>query len=111
MIVSMLQNLVLGQFLIGTILKKIIFFEIIPPFLRLILLRATKTNINQEEKTMEAMSHTGLIVKGEKQTPYEVETYHENGSTRLLVITEVPIFDKQGNMIAVEGIVQHITDN
>jgi len=111
MIVSMLQNLVLGQFLIGTILKKIIFFEIIPPFLRLILLRATKTNINREGKTMEAMRHSGMIIKGGKQPPYEVETYHKEGSTRLLVITEVPIFDKQGNMIAVEGIAQNITDN
>jgi len=54
--------------------------------------------------------HTELSIKGEKQLPYEVELIHKNHDTRLLEVTEVPVFDEQGNVIAVEGIAHDITE-
>ncbi|MEE9612293.1 MAG: response regulator, partial [Desulfatiglandales bacterium] len=54
--------------------------------------------------------HTELSIKGEKQPPYEVEIYHKDGSTRYLEVTEEPVLDKDGNVIAVEGIAHDITN-
>jgi PAS domain S-box-containing protein len=55
--------------------------------------------------------HTLLSIKGEKQPPYQVEIYHQDRSRRLLEITEVPVFDGQGRVIAVEGIAHDITEH
>jgi PAS domain S-box-containing protein len=54
--------------------------------------------------------HTELCIKGENQPPYEVEIYHKKNSVRLLEVTEVPVFDRQGHVIAVEGIAHDITE-
>ncbi|MHC4269768.1 MAG: PAS domain S-box protein [Planctomycetota bacterium] len=55
------------------------------------------------------IKHTGLSLKGIKQPSYEVEIYHNNGSVRTLKVQEVPVFDEEGNVIAVEGIAEDIT--
>ncbi|MCP4251845.1 MAG: PAS domain S-box protein [Candidatus Scalindua sp.] len=52
--------------------------------------------------------HTELSTKGIKQSPYEVEIYHKDGSIRSLLVQEVPVCDDNRNVIAVEGIAQDI---
>ena len=54
--------------------------------------------------------HTELSMKGEVQPPYELEIYHKDGNIRLLEISEMPVFDDPGNVIAVEGIAHDITE-
>ncbi len=65
----------------------------------------TKNPINQK-----AIEHTNLSLKGIVQPPYEVELYHKNGSILRLETLEFPVFDKEGNVIAVEGIARDITE-
>ena len=53
---------------------------------------------------------TELAIKGIKQEPYFAETYHKDGSIRLMEITETPVFDDNNNVIAVEGIAHDVTE-
>jgi signal transduction histidine kinase len=55
------------------------------------------------------MKYTDLSISGIKQPPYEVELYHKDGSIRTLKVREVPVFDNNHNVIAVEGIAEDIT--
>ena len=65
----------------------------------------TDNPINQK-----AMEYTMAALRGEKQSPYESEFYHKNGTRCYLRATEVPVLDEQGNVLGVEGIVQDITE-
>lgn len=56
-----------------------------------------------------ALEHTDLSLKGIKQPPYELEIYHKDGSKHTLKVQEVPVFDKNHKVIAVEGIAEDIT--
>jgi PAS domain S-box-containing protein len=56
------------------------------------------------------VQHTELSIKGIKQLPYEVEVNHKDGTIRTLQVQEVPVFDKNGKVIAVEGIAEDITE-
>ncbi len=58
----------------------------------------------------EVIKHTDLSLKGIKQPSYEVEIYHNNGSLRILKVQEVPVFDEEGRVVAVEGIAEDITE-
>ena len=58
----------------------------------------------------EGIHHIKLGIKGEKQPPYEVEIYQKDGGTRYLEVTEEPVFDKNGSVVAVEGIAHDITN-
>lgn len=58
----------------------------------------------------EVVQYTNLSIKGIKQPPYNVEIYHKNGSIRTLRVQEVPVFDSKGDVIAVEGIAEDITE-
>ena len=57
-----------------------------------------------------ALKHTDLSLKGIKQPPYELEIYHKDGSQHTLKVQEVPVFDRNHKVIAVEGIAEDITD-
>lgn len=57
----------------------------------------------------EVERHTELSIKGIQQPPYEVEIYHKNGSIRWLSVSESPVFNDTGEVIAVEGIAHDIT--
>jgi PAS domain S-box-containing protein len=48
-------------------------------------------------------------IKGFRQSPYEIEVYHKDGSTRWLEVSETPIFDTNGNVVGVEGVAHNIT--
>ena len=56
-----------------------------------------------------ARRHTENSIKGEVQPSYEIEIYHKNGEKIWLNVSEVPVFDEQGNVISVEGIAQDIS--
>jgi two-component system cell cycle sensor histidine kinase/response regulator CckA len=57
------------------------------------------------------VGHTELSIKGIKQPPYEVEIYHKDGTIRLLHVQEVPVFNNNRKVIAVEGIAKDITEH
>ncbi|HAG50503.1 MAG TPA: hypothetical protein DHU69_04680 [Deltaproteobacteria bacterium] len=54
--------------------------------------------------------HTELSIKGIPQPPYLVEIFHKDRTTRWLEITEVPVVNKKGKVIAVEGVACDITE-
>ena len=55
-------------------------------------------------------AHTARSIAGDKQPPYKVEILHKNGAVRMLEVSESPIFDAAGKVVAVEGIAHDITD-
>ncbi|MHC5075695.1 MAG: PAS domain-containing protein, partial [Planctomycetota bacterium] len=58
----------------------------------------------------EVVERSDLSIQGKLQPPYEVEIFHRDGSIHRLEVSEAPIFDKEGAVIAVEGIAHDITD-
>jgi PAS domain S-box-containing protein len=58
----------------------------------------------------EVVRHTELSIKGIKQPSYEVEIYCKDGYTRWLEVNEVPVFDANGSVLAVQGIAHDITE-
>ncbi len=63
----------------------------------------SRINENVEE-------YTNAALRGEKKDPYEAEFFHKNGSLVRLRVTEVPVFDDNGTVLGIEGIVQDITE-
>ncbi len=57
----------------------------------------------------EVEKHSALSMQGVQQPPYEVQIFHKDGSIRWLEVSEIPIFDANKNVIAVEGIAHDIT--
>jgi PAS domain S-box-containing protein len=57
-----------------------------------------------------ARRHTRLSIQGIRQPPYELEVYHKDGSCRWITTIEIPIFDSQGRVVAVEGVSRDITE-
>lgn len=54
--------------------------------------------------------HTRLSCAGYRQPPYEMEIYHKSGAHRRFVNIEIPIFDAEGQVVAVEGTARDITE-
>ncbi len=52
---------------------------------------------------------TERALRGEKPPAYDVELRHKNGEYRRLAISETPVFDADGAVVAVEGIAHDIT--
>jgi len=48
-------------------------------------------------------------LKGMEQSPYKLCIYHKDGSLRYLEVTEVPLFNDNGEIESVEGIARDIT--
>ena len=57
-----------------------------------------------------AEHYTNAALRGEKQEPYEAEFWHKDGRRVHLRTTELPVLDEQGAVVAIEGIVQDITE-
>jgi len=57
-----------------------------------------------------AKEHTLKSLEGKRLAPFEVEAFHRNGSKKRLEISELPVFDKTGNVTAVEGVAHDITE-
>ena len=64
----------------------------------------TDSEINQD---VERYINQGI--KGVKQPSYELEIYHKNGQVHRLEVTQEPVFDKHGQVTAVEGIAHDIS--
>jgi len=58
----------------------------------------------------EAIAYTELVSSGKKVPPYEVEVLHKDGRKRFMEVTESPLFDSSGTVVAVEGLARDITD-
>lgn len=58
----------------------------------------------------QARHSTRQSMLGHKQLPYELETFHKDGSKHILEVTEVPVFDDEDNVIAVEGMAHDINE-
>ncbi len=56
------------------------------------------------------LDSTRLTLKGIEQPPYEAEILNKNGTTHWIEVKEIPVFDKSGKVIAVEGIAHDIND-
>lgn len=59
---------------------------------------------------LEAVKYTDLVTSGKKIIPYEVEVLHKDGRKRFMEVTESPLFDSSGNVVAVEGLARDITE-
>ena len=57
----------------------------------------------------QAQAHTVGSIEGVHQAPYEVEILHKNGSAHRLEVAEYPQKNKNGRVLAVEGIAHDIT--
>lgn len=57
----------------------------------------------------EAEAHTANSIKGIYQPAYEVEIRHKNGGVHRLEVAEYPLKNKNGRVLAVEGIAHDIT--
>jgi PAS domain S-box-containing protein len=64
----------------------------------------TRCDINKDVERCTEQS-----MKGIRQPPYEIEIYHKNSSIHRLEITEEPVLNRQGRVLAVEGIAHDIT--
>lgn len=54
---------------------------------------------------------TQKCMQGEQQKPYIISTYHSNGSVCYLELLESPVYNSEGEVIAVEGVARNITEN
>ena len=57
----------------------------------------------------EAMALRRSCIEGIEQEPYPLQIYHCDGEVHDLEITEHPVFDSDGRVIAVEGIAHDVT--
>lgn len=57
----------------------------------------------------EVFEKTNLVLQGLKQQPYLVEIFDKSGCPFWLEVSEYPVFDQQGKVVAVEGIAHDIT--
>ena len=58
----------------------------------------------------EVRERTALSIQGIQQPPYEVQLFHKDGNVCWLEVSEAPVFDDDGQVIAVEGIAHDMTN-
>jgi PAS domain S-box-containing protein len=73
-------------------------------------LRSFKQNWTSNPINTEAEAKAELSIQGVRQSPYEIEVFHSDGSYRWLLIYETPILDAAGKTIRVEAISRDITE-
>jgi sigma-B regulation protein RsbU (phosphoserine phosphatase) len=56
-----------------------------------------------------AIEHTARSIEGKHQPAYEIEILHKNGGVHRLEVAEHPLKNKNGRVLAVEGIAHDIT--
>ncbi|WP_069999178.1 methyl-accepting chemotaxis protein [Cellulosilyticum sp. I15G10I2] len=55
---------------------------------------------------MQGTEHTELSIKGIQQPKYKLELFKKDKSKCMVEITEFPVFNEKGDVIAIEGLVQ-----
>ena len=58
----------------------------------------------------EATRRMEQSMKGIQQPPYDVEIYHKEGGVCWLAVSETPVRDSRGRVVAVEGVAHSITE-
>lgn len=69
-----------------------------------------KITLSDDPINIEAMQKTDFSLRGIRQLPYEMDATHKDGSLKRFIVTEIPVLDKQGNVLKVEGISRDITE-
>ncbi|MBN1546717.1 MAG: PAS domain S-box protein [Syntrophaceae bacterium] len=67
------------------------------------------TYLTDNPVNREAMGKTNLSLKGLRQQPYQVEIKDKSGCPFWLEVSESPVFDSTGKVVAIEGIAHDIT--
>lgn len=70
------------------------------------LQRAYRDPMN--EKASQTAAKTSL---GYKQPPYELKVEHRNSDLRILTVLEAPVFDDNGQLTSVEGVMHDVTED
>jgi len=68
------------------------------------------TYLTDDPINREVVVHTDGSLRGEQQLPYEASLYHKDGSVRRIEVSESPVFDDCGNVVAVTGLAIDITE-
>ncbi len=74
-------------------------------------LRNFKDFLTDHPINKESLKHSQETLRGNPQPGFVNELYHRDGSTRWFYNNEIPIFDENGKVIAVEGIARNITQS
>ena len=65
--------------------------------------------LTDSEVNMQATEYTQMLFDGKHVDPYELEIFHKSGDILSIEVYEVPLYDDNGKVIAVEGIAKDIT--
>jgi PAS domain S-box-containing protein len=65
--------------------------------------------LTDHPKNQEVRKHTELSIQGIQQPPYEAELLAKDGKLHWVEVSEVPVCDANGQVVAVEGIAHDIT--
>jgi len=65
------------------------------------------TDDTMNDKIKEMISK---CIQGDQQKPYNISIYHHNGSICYLEVLESPMYNKKGDVVAVEGVARNITE-
>ncbi len=61
-------------------------------------------------KNREVLERTALGMRGLQQRPYEVELFSKDGGLHWIEVSEAPVRDANGQVVAVEGVAHDITE-
>ncbi|ABK44328.1 multi-sensor hybrid histidine kinase [Magnetococcus marinus MC-1] len=92
-------------------------FEYVSPSIRTVLgydpqefMTHYATYFTENPINMQAVNHTEASIRGEQQASYVIEIFNKQGQAVRLDVLEYPIFDKDGRVIAVEGLAHDVTE-
>ena len=72
-------------------------------------LKHYNTYMTNEPINEKVNKYTNLALSGKQQKPYVVSIFHKNSTIKYLEITEIPVFNENGNISHIEGIAKDIT--
>ncbi|MES9956067.1 MAG: response regulator [Sedimenticola sp.] len=67
------------------------------------------SSMTEHPVNRDAKKHTQLALQGIRQPAYEIQLYHKDGTICWLDVSEVPVFDREGKVVSVEGIAHDVT--
>ncbi|HAZ14141.1 MAG TPA: hypothetical protein DCY86_15240 [Bdellovibrionales bacterium] len=92
-------------------------FSYISPSIRKVLgysqeefLKHFSTYLTDHPMNAKVREHTELSIRGIPQPPYEVELYDKTGAKRCFEVTEAPVKNERGQVVAVEGVAHDISE-
>lgn len=65
--------------------------------------------LTDDSMNKKVIEYTNLSLSGQSQEPYKLSIYHKDGTICYLEVTEVPIFNAQGEVVFIDGIARDIT--